>query len=76
MRTTAEAINAMKEQVLADLQSVRAATPPTAEEALVSLETFVAIALRVFSKTNASKIKEAMQLVEIQARMDGKEVFE
>lgn len=76
MRTTAEAINAMKEQVMADLSVVRAATDPTAEEALVSLETFVAIALRVFSKTNASKIKEAMQIVEIQARMDGKEVFE
>jgi hypothetical protein len=76
VRTTAEVINAMKEQVLADLQAVRAATPPEAEEPLVSLETFVAIALRVFSKTNTSKIKEAMQLVEIQARMDGKEVFE
>jgi hypothetical protein len=76
VRTTTEAINAMKEQVLADLQAVRAVTPQTTEEALVSLETFVAIALRVFAKTNASKIKEAMQIVEIQARMDGKEVFE
>lgn len=74
MRTTAEAINAMKEQVLADLQTVRTVSPP--EEAMASLETFVAIALRVFTKTNASKIKEAMQIVEIQARMDGKVVYE
>lgn len=74
MRTTAEAINAMKEQVLVDLQAVRGADPP--EEAIASLETFVAIALRVFAKTNASKLKEAMQIVEIQARMDGKVVYE
>lgn len=76
MRTTAETINAMKEQVMIDLSIMRAVIPPSAEEALVSLETFVVIALRVFSKTNASKIKEAMQFVETQARMAGKEVFE
>lgn len=74
MKPTAEAINAMKEQVLIDLQAVRESNPP--EEAMASLETFVAIALRVFAKTNSSKLKDVMRIVEIQARMDGKEVYE
>jgi hypothetical protein len=82
MRATAEAINAMKEQVLSDLLVVRTGMvadrtlSPAEGEALASVETFVAIALRVMSTVNASKIKDAMQVVEIQARMDGKEVFE
>lgn len=81
-KATPAAINAMKETVLADLSVVRAAlvADRTLNEeegaALASVETFVAIALRVFSTTNASKIKDAMMAVEIQARMDGKRVFE
>lgn len=76
------AVEAMKETVLADLAKVRAAlvadrTLNEAEgEALASVETFVAIALRVMSTVNASKIKDAMMVVEIQARMDGRYVFE
>ncbi len=47
-----------------------------ADQAMASIETFVAIALRVMSTVNPSKIKAAMIAVEIQARMDGKKVYE
>lgn len=65
---------AMTEAVMTDLAAVRALAGET--EALVGLETFVAIALRVMEQTNPSKLREVMRLVEIQARMDGKHVFE
>lgn len=91
-KPTKEAIEAMKERVLADLAVVADRVHKSAElrrqlggdqantqkegEALASVETFVAIALRVMAGTNPSKIKDAMVAVEIQARIDGKKVFE
>jgi hypothetical protein len=44
------------------------------DTALCEVETFIAIALRVFSKTNPSKLRSESRNVEIQARMDGIEV--
>lgn len=78
-KPTKEAIDAMTEQVMADLAVIRsiALSSCTAYErdAMASIETFVAIALRVMAKTNASKLRDVMRTVEIVARMDGKEVI-
>lgn len=41
------------------------------DTALCEVETFVAIALRAFSKTNPSKLRSEARNVEIQARLDG-----
>jgi hypothetical protein len=81
MKTQA-AVNAMKEQVLADISVVRAGLLADRtlnhqeDEAMTSIETFVAIAIHVFNTTNPSKIKNAMQVVEIRARSDGKKVYD
>ena len=40
------------------------------DRSLCAVETFVAVALRVFSKTNPSKLRSEARNVEIQARMD------
>lgn len=64
----------MAEAIIADLQVVRAAVGDTDE--MAGIESFVAIALRVFAQTNPSKLREVMRLVEIQARIDGREVID
>lgn len=78
-KPTKEAIDAMTEQVMTDLTTVRGLVMLTCYEheknAMASIETFVAIALRVMAKTNASKLRDVMRTVEIVARMDGKEVI-
>ncbi len=57
------------------IQALREALSPvdgSAEDtALCSVETFVVIALRVFSKTNPSKLRSEARTVEIKARLDG-----
>lgn len=45
-------------------------------EALAHIETFFAIAIRVFAKTNESKLRSEFQTVEICARLAGKHVYE
>lgn len=69
-----EAISAMTETIMADLAAVKTVAGDT--EAMASLETFVAISLRLMAATNPSKLREIMRIVEIQARMDGKHVYE
>ena len=62
----------MTNQVMSDLQVVRTRDERTEHEvgeALVSLESFVAIALRVFADTNPSKLREHMRIVEMQHYM-------
>lgn len=41
------------------------------DEAVASVETFCAVALRVMRKTNPSKVRSEARTVEIKARMDG-----
>ncbi len=41
------------------------------DTALCSVETFGAVALRVMRHTNPSKVREAAQVIEMKARMDG-----
>lgn len=82
MRPSKTAIEAMKERIVADIAIVNAGLLADRTlnheeaEAMASIETFVAVALRVMAKVNESKVRDAMQIVEIQARMDGRRVFE
>lgn len=46
---------------------------PDTESAWAEIETFTAVAVAVFAKTNPSKIKSEAMTVEIRARLDGKE---
>lgn len=41
------------------------------DTALCSVETFIVVALRVFAKTNPSKLRSETRTVEIKARIDG-----
>lgn len=41
------------------------------DDALIAIETFCDVALRVMRKTNPSKIRDAARTVEIKSRMDG-----
>jgi hypothetical protein len=63
----------------AHLKTLREALQPEddtpADEALCTLETFVALSLRVMRKTNPSKIRSEARTLEIKARMDGKPVL-
>lgn len=59
----------------AHLETLREALQPEddtpVDEALSTLETFVALSLRVMRKTNPSKIRSEARTLEIKARMDG-----
>lgn len=69
-----EAISSMTTTVMSDLEAVRKVVGDTEE--MAGLETFVSISLRLMAATNPSKLREIMRIVEIQARMDGKHVYE
>lgn len=59
----------MHEDLLRDLRKVRDSldlTDPAIEEAMAGLETFCAVAIRVFAKTNPSKIRSVAITTEIQ----------
>jgi hypothetical protein len=79
-KPTAQAIADMTNAVLSDLNVVKQHLGPhtfnKTEEAWAGIETFVAVGLRVFAQTNPSKLRDVMRTVGIQARMDGKEIFE
>lgn len=47
---------------------------PESMDAMCAIETFVAVALRVMTKTNPSKIRDASRTEEIKARIDGRPV--
>ena len=74
MSLTQDQINVLTNGIMEDLNTLRILAPVEAANVLVSIETFVAIALRVFAKTNPSKLRDVMRTVEIQARIDHKEV--
>lgn len=69
-----EAISSMTTTVMSDLEAVRKVVGDTEE--MAGLETFVSISLRLMAATNPSKLRDIMRVVEIQARMDGKHVYE
>ncbi len=81
-RLTRQQVEAIKADLLHDLATVRAAIhnpeqfdPADADAALAGVETFCAIAVRLIAQANPSKVRDIAMTVEIQARMDGKEVL-
>lgn len=77
---TRQVIADMTNAVLIDLDVIKQHLGPhtfnKTEEAWAGIETFIAIGLRVFAQTNPSKLRDVMRTVEIQARMDNKQIFE
>ncbi len=72
-------IGVMAADLARALESVRVLidlTQPETESAWAEIETFCAIALRVFAKTNPSKLRDAAMAEEIKARIQGREVLE
>ena len=72
-------IDAMQRDLVEALIQVRGMidlTEPENEAAWAQIETFCAIAMRVFSKTNPSKLRDAAMAEEIKARIQGREVLE
>ena len=65
--------------ITAELKVLRDALDPVdgseIDTALCSVETFVVVALRVFAKTNPSKLRSEARTVEIKARLDGTPVL-
>lgn len=61
------------------LQTIREALNPVdgtpEDNALCAVETFAAVALRVFRKTNPSKLRSEARTVEIGARLSGIQVL-
>ncbi len=51
-------------------------TDPATDAAMAHVESFCAIAVRVFAKTNPSKIRSEALTVEISARLAGRECLE
>lgn len=69
-------VHEIREDIVAALTIIRLQldlTDPTTEAAWAEIETFVAVAVAVFARTNPSKIRSEAMSVEIRARMDGKE---
>lgn len=70
-------VEGLDHQVTAALQIIHAELGEMAhdspiDKAMSQVEMFIAIALRVMSKANPSKVRSEARNVEIQARMDGK----
>ncbi len=74
MRPAPGSLATVAADTLHALQTIRAAIKPadgTPEDAaLVHLETFAATALRVFHKTNPSKLRSEARTVELSMRLD------
>ena len=73
-------VSAIERDLDTALKAIRAALKPEdgseTETRMCEVETFCAIAIRVFRKTNASKIRDEARTVEIYARMHGIPVVE
>ena len=70
------AIQADLLQALATVRPMINLDAPDADAAWAEIETFCSIALRVFAKTNPSKLRDAAMAEEIKARIQGREVLE
>lgn len=72
-------ITEMQQDIIQAVKVIRQSvdlTKPENDDAMAQIETFCAIALRVFAKTNPSKLRDAAITEEIKARMEGREVIE
>lgn len=75
MTRAASDVDALDIDLTAAIRTIREALKPVdgspEDIAIASVETFAVIALRVFRKTNPSKLRSEARTVEIRARMDG-----
>lgn len=74
-----QAIQKLSEDIVDDLHKIRydkTLSQSDFDQAMANIDTFIAIALRVFSKTNISKLQSEFRTVEIAARMSGKPVLD
>lgn len=74
-----QSIQKLSEDIIDDLHKIRydrSLPQSDFDQAMANIDTFIAIALRVFSKTNISKLKSEFRTVEIAARMAGKIVLD
>lgn len=70
-------VDGLNEQVTAALDTVRAelgqlVDDSPIDQAICTIEMFVAVAVRIMRKTNPSKVRSEAMSEEIKARMDGK----
>lgn len=74
-----QAVIELRDDALASLNVIAQRLDPLDREgqrARVSLETFIAISIRLIGKTNISRVREEMRTVEISARMGGRPVID
>lgn len=64
-------ISQLAADVVSAVEHFRPLCIPHDEDRWAEIETFVSIALRVFAKTNPSKLRDAAMTEEIRARMTG-----
>ena len=65
-------IGELSRDVVARIEQFRPHCAPIDEGGWYEIESFVAIALRVFAKTNPSKLRDAAMIEEIKARIEGR----
>ena len=69
-------ISRLAADIAARIEAFRPVCVPVDAQGWAEVETFVAVALRVFAKTNPSKLRDAAMAEEIKARLDGRGVYE
>jgi hypothetical protein len=62
--------------IVAAVNRLRLVASQADESAWAEIETFIAIALKVFAKTNPSKLRDAARTVEIHARINNIECLD
>jgi hypothetical protein len=62
--------------IIAAVERLRPVASAADEEAWAEVETFVAVALKVMSRTNPSKVRDAARTIEIHARLNGIECLD
>lgn len=77
-KPTKQAMLQTREDVLAALAVLEPHLGPGPDLALAwaKVETFIAVAMRVFAKTNVSKLRSETVTVELAARLAGRVVFD
>ena len=76
MRQSRTNISEIAADIVSAVDRLRPIAAQTDERAWAEIETFIAIALKVFSKTNPSKLRDAARTIEIQARLKNVECLE
>lgn len=69
-------ISEISRDLVASIEHFRPHCVAIYEDRWATIETFVAVALRVMARTNPSKIRDAAMVEEIKARMDGRGVID